>query len=36
MALLCRWTLDSERNRYVIERPDKIGTESMAVGVINK
>ena len=29
---LCRRTLGSERHRYAIARPDKLGTDPMAYG----
>ena len=33
---LCRRTLGSERHRYAIARPDKLGTDSIAVGGIHR
>ena len=35
LLALCRWTLGSERHRYVIAWPDKLGTNPTAVGGIN-
>ena len=32
LLALCRRTLGSERHRYAIVRPDKLGTDPMAYG----
>ena len=36
LLALCRQTVGSERDRYVIARPDKVGTDPMAVVGINR
>ena len=33
---MCRRTLGSERHRYAIARPDKLGTDLMALSGLNK
>ena len=35
LLALRRWTFDSERHRYAIARPDKLGTDPTAVDGIN-
>ena len=36
LMVLCRQTLGSERHRYEIAWPDKLGTDPMAYGGLNK